>query len=592
MNIKKINKAPKSILILCSILLFSICIFYLKEDNNKKKKNYIETTELNIDNNLKKIKFTIALKQKNKFLLEKKLLDISNPKSKNYGKYISKKYIQKLIINKNNNKKVINWLKNIGLKRNEIYNYGDNIVCKTNLKKIEKLIKIKLINLGNIYIEYKIPENLKNIIVLIEGLNINKYILKKLKKTNISKVLNRNIKDERGYISKEVIDNLYNIEGLHNIRYKSNGVCVVEFSKWSGFSQKDLLKSQFLNGLKKKEVKYIKGLDNFIDIESQLDIQMVSEIDNNIDIWYWNSKSWLYTFLVDIFNNNKIPDIISMSWGGIESEQCSLNKCNNKEIIKYIERVNIELIKLGLMGKSIVVSSGDSGAPGLNCNKKNPLNPMYPASSPWVTSVGATFLKEEKKSNIKYNSLFCKKYKCIKGKKEFIVNYNYIGWTSGSGFSDFQKTPNWQKKLVNNYLKSVVLLPKKSNKKGRAYPDLSIIGHSCAVFNNGLLMGIDGTSCSAPIFAGIISLLNKYQQIRGKPKLGFINPLLYNMYEMDNNIFNDIVEGYNWCTNNRCCPSNNNHSEYGYKATYGFDLVSGLGTPNIKKIKKWLFKNI
>ena len=76
----------------------------------------------------------------------------------------------------------------------------------------------------------------------------------------------------------------------------------------------------------------------------------------------------------------------------------------NKETIKYIDRVNMEIIKLGLMGKTIVVSSGDTGAPDLNCNKKYPLNPIYPASSPWVTSVGATFIKGENKSNIKYNS--------------------------------------------------------------------------------------------------------------------------------------------------------------------------------------------
>ena len=62
--------------------------------------------------------------------------------------------------------------------------------------------------------------------------------------------------------------------------------------------------------------------------------------------------------------------------------------------------------------------------------------------------------------------------------------------------------------------------------------------------------------------------------------------------DYQNTIFNDIKEGYNWCTEEKCCPSKNGQSNYGYKATYGFDLISGLGTPNIEKIKNWLFKNI
>ena len=68
-------------------------------------------------------------------------------------------------------------------------------------------------------------------------------------------------------------------------------------------------------------------------MESQLDVQMLSLVDNKEDIWYWNSKNWIYTFLVDIFNKKKNPDIISMSWGGIEAEQCTLNICNKKLLL-------------------------------------------------------------------------------------------------------------------------------------------------------------------------------------------------------------------------------------------------------------------
>lgn len=38
---------------------------------------------------------------------------------------------------------------------------------------------------------------------------------------------------------------------------------------------------------------------------------------------------------------------------------------------------------------------------------------------------------------------------------------------------------------------------------------------------------VDGTSCSSPIFASIVSLLNDRLIAAGKSPLGFLNPFLY-----------------------------------------------------------------
>jgi hypothetical protein len=38
---------------------------------------------------------------------------------------------------------------------------------------------------------------------------------------------------------------------------------------------------------------------------------------------------------------------------------------------------------------------------------------------------------------------------------------------------------------------------------------------------------VDGTSCSAPSFAGMITLVNDYLLNNGKSQLGFLNYLLY-----------------------------------------------------------------
>jgi kumamolisin len=68
---------------------------------------------------------------------------------------------------------------------------------------------------------------------------------------------------------------------------------------------------------------------------------------------------------------------------------------------------------------------------------------------------------------------------------------------------------------------------------------------------------IGGTSAVAPLWAGLVALLN--QQL-GKP-LGFVNPLLYQVGEA---VFRDIVTGNNG----------------GYSAGPGWDACTGLGSPN------------
>ena len=113
---------------------------------------------------------------------------------------------------------------------------------------------------------------------------------------------------------------------------------------------------------------------------------------------------------------------------------------------------------------------------------------------------------------------------------------------------------------------------------------MSAFGHNCIINVASKDWGnVDGTSCSTPVFAGVISNLNGYQKSRGKPVLGFVNPLLYKMYGENSNTFNDVLVGNSSCTEAMCCGQ-----DFGFLATNGWDLVSGLGTPNVEEMKKYL----
>ena len=65
------------------------------------------------------------------------------------------------------------------------------------------------------------------------------------------------------------------------------------------------------------------------------------------------------------------------------------------------------------------------------------------------------------------------------------------------------------------------------------------------------------------------------------------------MAQSNNLLFNDIVEGNNYCNEAQCCPlRNDTGSNFGYLSTHGWDPVTGLGTPNVGLILDWLNKNL
>ncbi len=408
----------------------------------------------------------------------------------------------------------------------------------------------------------------------------------------------RSVAEGDGYVGREVMIDLYNITSP-TVQLSDTSVCAVEYQDIGGFNQSDLLQQQALNGEVAKKVSHIVGVNQGPMIETQLDLQMMSQVAENADIWFWGGARWLYSFAVNFLNATTVPDILSMSWGWSTRQQCDgLGVCpHNMTSAVYVNRTNLEYVKMGLRGISVLVASGDAGAPGRTnegCSPTGPaagVNPAFPGSSPYVTSVGATFLVPDGTPGA-WTTPLCKQYGCAHGTSEMGCNFASTGWTAGGGFSIFNETrPAWQKAAVEGYLHSHAVMPPSFPRGARGYPDVSSLGHFCPVVTGGSLMGVDGTSCACPVFASLVALLNDHQAARGKSKLGFANPVLYGMWGDDPSIFNDITKGNNWCTESGCCPGDGNTNMFGYEAAKGWDPVTGLGTPNYGKMEAWLDSN-
>lgn len=142
----------------------------------------------------------------------------------------------------------------------------------------------------------------------------------------------------------------------------------------------------------------------------------------------------------------------------------------------------------------------------------------------------------------------------------------------GGGFSETWPMPAYQKSAVEPYVKSLGNKYKGLyNPKGRAYPDVSAQGSRFIVVNNGTFGHASGTSASCPLTTSIFALINDKRISAGKPKLGFINPALYKGAGLKG--LNDITVG-----------SNNGCNTTGFPTSTGWDAATGFGTPNFEKL--------
>lgn len=244
--------------------------------------------------------------------------------------------------------------------------------------------------------------------------------------------------------------------------------------------------------------------DNEAGVEANLDTQYARAITQKIpNVFYSTGGSpptngsvpdnepylEFLNYLLGL-SDGDLPNTISISYGDVEYTVPN----------DYATKCCDLFSKLGARGVSVLVSSGDSGVGGKCPGKK--FETAFPAACPWVTTVGGTSRTGPERA-----------------------------WSgSGSGFSEIFAQPSYQADIVNGWLKNDQTHQGQNpyfNASGRAYPDISALATNYPIVVNGGTTGVMGTSASAPVFAGIIQLLNSDRLSSGKKPLGFLNPWLY-----------------------------------------------------------------
>jgi len=148
---------------------------------------------------------------------------------------------------------------------------------------------------------------------------------------------------------------------------------------------------------------------------------------------------------------------------------------------------------------------------------------------------------------------------------EKVWNFNN-GTGTGGGISSTYSIPSWQQ--------SVNMSANGGSTIWRNIPDVACVASGFyVIYNNGAITtGGWGTSFAAPLWAGFAALASQQAAANGLPRLGFLNPLLYQIGQSSfyNAAFRDITTGNN----------TNSYSPTRFFATAGYDLCTGWGTPN------------
>ena len=100
-------------------------------------------------------------------------------------------------------------------------------------------------------------------------------------------------------------------------------------------------------------------------------------------------------------------------------------------------------------------------------------------------------------------------------------------------------------------------------------------------------IAVGGTSAGAPQWAAIVALANQVRMSQARRPLGLVSPLLYDLardrrsYARD---FNDVTAGSNALDLRAFgAPA---PSQFGFAAAPGYDMATGLGTPNVANLLK------
>jgi subtilase family serine protease len=419
------------------------------------------------------------------------------------------------------------------------------------------------------------------------------------------------------YISPGDINTIYDVNAAYNSGWTGAGQTIVIIGQSEVYAS-DILNFQTASGITPapKTPAYTlvpgSGSATFIsgdEGESDLDIEYSSTIGKGAQVIFVYTGNGTNYSVFDSLNyavTNKVGNIISSSYGSCEP---ALGQSNYQILDAIVQQGAAQ-------GQTILSAAGDDGSSDCfgdyttGSASNTQLAVDYPASSAYVTAMGGSEFP------VAYTTAGNTTYFSTNGTSDVVSSAkSYIPeqvWnddqasyngaiqsamtpspsSGGGGVSIYTPRPTWQNGTIGG-----VAIPAGTF---RLVPDISLdasnysapllycssdsdtgVSGSCShgfrdVNNSGLTVA-GGTSFDAPIFAGMMALIN---QATGKNYQGVINPTLYSLAANTttySKAFHDIALGGNQCLA-PATECGTGPAVSSYAATTGYDEASGLGS--------------
>lgn len=332
--------------------------------------------------------------------------------------------------------------------------------------------------------------------------------------------------------------------------------------------------------------------------ESDLDLEYSGGLGTGATVYFiyvGNNQNYSVFDSVQYAVDTRIAPIISVSYGACETDLSSGDFSTLESIMQ----------QGASQGQSIIAASGDDGSTScygdksLTTEQQEALVVNYPASSAYVTALGGTEFPTADVSSS--NTTYWQSTSgsdVIGSAKSYIPEQTWNDDSSqyglaagGGGISALTARPSWQRAVSGIPSGSYRLVPDISLTSSPANAGYLYCTSDTSAWSQGQqascnsgfrdsstndLTVAGGTSFAAPIFAGMLSIINQKENSTGQ---GLINSTLYTLASNSSiyaSAFHDITIGGNQCTAGSQYCSSSGQSEY--PATTGYDMTTGLGS--------------
>ena len=324
------------------------------------------------------------------------------------------------------------------------------------------------------------------------------------------------------------------------------GQCIAIIELGGGFRTKDL--TTYFKALKLPKPKVVAvGIDSGhnapgdpADGEVMLDIEVAGAVAPKATIAVYfapnTDQGFLDALLGAIHDTRRKPSVVSISWGAPEDLAWTAQARN---------AFHNAMADAAALGVTVCCAAGDDGSSDIRTvsQRDGRAHADFPASSPYALACGGTKLVGTGTTI----------------QSEVTWNEGNRGGATGGGVSVFFPPPPYQS--------TVAVPPSPKRTTGRGVPDVAGNADPATGYRivlNGAWTSIGGTSAVAPLWAGLVALLNQRMTALGKPPVGFLQPVLY----AHPDAFRDITVG-----------TNDIDGTVGkYAAGPGWDPCTGLGS--------------